>query len=100
MSSKLLSSVCLTDDTGIVVAKKLTSKYTWSQSRKEIVLKKLQNGSLNYLWDIAQELNHDQLISNHKLAEISRIIIKLKQRSNKKQLAKLVETLSKTVKEA
>jgi len=92
--------VYLTDDTGIVVVKKIVSCHTWSQSHKEAVLKKLQNCSLNYLWDIAQELNHDKLISNRQLAEISRIIYKLKQRSNKKQLAKLVETLSKTIKEA
>ena len=56
-----------------------------------------QSENLDYLWDIALELNNNKVLSNAKLQIISNHLYNLKQRKNSKRLATVKETLIRSI---
>lgn len=56
-----------------------------------------QSENLNYLWEIALELNSNKVLSNAKLQTISNHLYKLKQRRNSKRLATVKEMLINSI---
>ena len=53
--------------------------------------------NLNYLWEIALELNNNKVLSNAKLQIISNHLYHLKQRRNSKKLASVKEMLIRSI---
>lgn len=54
--------------------------------------------NLNHLWEIAQDLNNNKILSNSKLANISSDICDLKKRRNRKKLERVKETIINSIK--
>jgi len=84
----------LIDDTGLIVGKINTNNYKVS---KDVILTIQTTENLNYLWDIAQELNNNRQLSNQKLKQISNDLYKIKQRFNKAKLGKVKEELIRAI---
>jgi hypothetical protein len=65
-----------------------------SLSHMKTKFDKVQNSeNLNFLWEIALELNNNKALSNAKLQVISNHLYHLKKRTNKKKLDAVKEVL-------
>lgn len=81
----------------------MISKETYNLSvsylKTPAMIEKIQRTeNLNYLWEIAQELNNNKFLSNKNLSTISYHIYNLKKRRNRRKLEEVKGIILNTIK--